>query len=155
MRNEGPAWLYASRKQLVMALTYRSSVTLPVWAASHRPVPVSNRAALPNHPSLSQLAVSSLCFDAFCVLLWPCPLSDVFPSSHPDNTHFFYFGPLAHIAGRCLPKFQLWQGTAVHQQAHSFVSLVETHTHSLSLNIQQLQNHFGSPSNKSPSLTSM
>lgn len=76
MRNEGPSCLYGSRKQLVMVVTYRSSVTLPVWAVSHqacttvKPGPRSPTIHLsPKSPSLSGV-------HAFCFLLWPfSPLS--------------------------------------------------------------------------------
>lgn len=143
MRNEGLARLYVRRKQLVMAVTYRSSVTLPVWAVSHQPVPLSNLGRAPK-PSISLLTrIPSLPSVPF-VACHLAPLSSIFPpSSRLDNSHFSYFCPLAHIARRCLPKLQLWRGPAVHQRARLIcLSCVDA----LLFNIQ-LQNYTGPASN--------
>lgn len=59
MRNERPARLYSNRKQLVVVVTYGSSVTLPVWAVSHPPAPLSKR----RHTPSSSISISA------CLLL--------------------------------------------------------------------------------------
>lgn len=159
MRNEGLARLKLSRKQLVIVVTYRSSVTLTSWDMSHHPVPLSDLVVLPNNPSPSSLSFMAV----FWVFLFPSPslsalcsrpVSSIFASSHPDNTHFFYFCPPAHIGRRCLARLQLWQGTAVRWQTPLIcLSCVQAHTHALSLSIQ-LQNHFEPATNQSSTLTS-
>lgn len=103
MRNEGLARLYVSRKQLVMAVTYRSSVTLPVWAVSHQPVPLSKPGCAPK-PSISLLTcVPPTVFHAFCCLSSGCsPLS--FPLISPWQQPLLLFLPSCSYRSKMFAK---------------------------------------------------
>lgn len=113
MRNEGPARLYVSRKQLVMVVTYSSSVTLPVWAASHQPVPLSNPGRAPKPsislltplPSLSCMLFVSSSDPASSLLSSRLLHLSPPPRLAPDNTHcFFHFCPRAHVGPKMFAK---------------------------------------------------
>lgn len=157
MRNEGPARLYVSRKQLVMVVTYSSSVTLPVWAASHQPVPLSNPGRAPKPsislltplPSLSCMLFVSSSDPASSLLssrLLHLPPPPVSPQTTPTASSISALALTS--ARRCLPKPQLWRGTAVHRQTPLIcLSRVDTRSN------VQLQNHFGPASNQSAVLT--
>lgn len=71
MRNEGLARLKLSRKQLVIVVTYRSSVTLASWDMSHHPVPLSDLVVLPNNPSPSSLSFMAVFWVFFVSLSEP------------------------------------------------------------------------------------
>lgn len=86
MRNEGPAQLYSNRKQLVVVVTYRSSVTLPVWAVSHPPAPLSKPHHTPNS-SISILTCLLLTvFQAFSASSTD-PASSFLSPSPPPSLH--------------------------------------------------------------------
>lgn len=127
-----------------MAVTYGSSVTLPVWAVSHQPVPLSNPTRLPDHPSLSLSSFLLLPFMLFCFLLRGCQVPALLlllsPPSLPHLTlttptsSIFFFSlalPLISVKDVCqnfsCDKAQLSAGKPAH------LSLLSWRTLSLSL----------------------
>lgn len=116
MRNGGgeAVWLYESRKQLVMALTCRSSVTLPVWPASHQPVALSK----PSRAPKTSISISTFLF-FLCLSCFSCPPPTPGPSSAvllSPRSFLDLHPPWRHpLLLHRLPKLQPWRGTAVHQ----------------------------------------
>lgn len=159
MRNEGLARLKLSRKQLVIVVTYRSSVTLASWDMSHHPVPLSDLVVLPNNPSPSSLSFMAV-FGVFCFPLRACQLSALVlsPLSLP---HLTLTTPTSSIFALLLISVEdVWQDFSCDKaqlsadKPRSFVSLVCRRTHARSSLSIQLQNHFEPATNQSSTLTS-
>lgn len=117
MRNGGgeAVWLYESRKQLVTVLTRRSSVTLPVWPASHQLVALSK----PGRAPKTSISISTFLF-FLRLSCFSCPPPTPGPSSAlllSPRSFLHLHPPWRHpLLLHRLPKLQPWRGTAVHQR---------------------------------------
>lgn len=138
MRNEGLARLKLSRKQLVIVVTYRSSVTLTSWDMSHHPVPLSDLVVLPNNPSPSSLSFMAV-FGVFCFPLRACQLSALVLSAL-SLPHLTLTTPTSSIFALLLISVEdVWQDFSCDKaqlsadKPRSFVSLVCRRTHARSL----------------------
>lgn len=126
---------FLSRKQLVMVVTYRSSVTLPVWTVSPQSVTLSNPDGLPNHQSLS-LVNPLLHFSPAFLCLSAVLLSSIVASSHPDNPPLLPFLPFCSYWSKMFAKTSTVTRHSCPQVNRLIcLSCVDTHTCSL-LNIQ-------------------
>lgn len=142
MRNEGATRLYVSRKQLVMAMTYRSSVTLPVWVVSHQPVPLSSpgRAPKPSVSLLTRLPSLSL------MLFFAChpPLSSIYPLISPRQQPLLFLPSPSHR----WKAFAKTSAVTRHSCPPASLLICLSCADALVFNIQ-LQNYAGPASNQS------
>lgn len=129
----GGVWSYESRKQLVMVLTCRSSVTLPVWPVSHQPVALSK----PGRAPKTSISISTFLFFLH-LSCFSCPPPTPGPSSAvllSPRSFLHLHPPWRHpLLPQRLPKLQPWRGTAVHQRTPLIcLSWADTYTGAQSL----------------------